>query len=306
MHVNQISDPSEDNDKCVLLNHQIPRITYSGGGTNTHSAILKAKEIFDATKRKSSKKFLILITDGFSNGKSPIPIARDLKLSGVIIFTVGISSGNLKELRSISSKPFSNYNYMLSSFALFESLARKALHTDYKAGVILPVTNDSLCDSLCDKNGTSTSCCDSNSQCACGFHSGHYSCICKPGYYGVGLAPHGCEVCPNGTYWNFWNSCLNCPDINHQTVNSPALTIDECVCKTGFKETHKHRCEMIKCPLLPVPDNGYFVEGSACLNTVNTACGARCNSGYQLVGSSIRICQEDGIWSGDETECVCE
>lgn len=306
VHVNQISDPSEDNDKCVLLNHQIPRITYSGGGTNTHSAILKGKEIFDATKRKSSKKILILITDGFSNGKSPIPIAQELKLSGVMIFTVGISSGNFKELRAISSKPVSNYNYMLSSFSLFESLARKALHTDYKVGVILPVMNDSLCDSLCDKNGTAASCCDSNSQCACGFHSGHYSCICKPGYYGVGLAPHGCEVCPNGTYWNFWNSCLNCPDINHQTLNSPALSVDECVCKTGFKETHLHRCEMIKCPLLPVPDNGYFVEGSACLNTVNTACGARCNSGYQLVGSSIRLCQEDGIWSGDETECICK
>ena len=43
VHINQISNASEDNDKCVLLNHQIPNITYSGGGTNTYSAILKAK-----------------------------------------------------------------------------------------------------------------------------------------------------------------------------------------------------------------------------------------------------------------------
>lgn len=60
------------------------------------------------------------------------------------------------------------------------------------------------------------------------------------------------------------------------------------------------------CSLLPVPDNGYFVHSASCLNTVNTACGARCNSGYQLVGSSIRLCQEDGGWSGHETECVCK
>ena len=195
---------------------------------------------------------------------------------------------------------------MLSSFSLFESLARKALHTDYKVGVVLPVSNEAFCDSLCEKNGTESSCCDINSQCACGFHSGHYSCICKPGYYGTGLIPNGCDVCPNGTYWNFWNSCFNCPDINHETRTSPALSINDCVCKIGFRETQKNRCEVIKCPLLPVPDNGYFVHSASCLNTVNTACGARCNSGYQLIGSSIRLCQEDGTWSGHETECVCK
>lgn len=266
---------------------------------------MKFKEIFENSKRKTSKKVLVLITDGFSNGRNPIPIAQDLKIGGVTVFTVGISSGNYDELRSISSRPVDNHNYMLSSFSLFESLARKALHTDYKVGVILPVTNASFCDSLCEKNETEGSCCDANSQCACGFHSGHYSCICNPGYYGTGLRPNGCDLCPNGTYWNFWNSCFNCPDINHQTKKSPALSINDCVCKNGYRETQKNRCEVIKCPLLPVPDNGYFVS-SSCLNTVNTACGARCNSGYQLVGSSIRLCQEDGSWSGDETECVCK
>lgn len=195
---------------------------------------------------------------------------------------------------------------MLSSFSLFESLARKALHTDYKVGVILPVSNSSFCDSLCDKNGTEASCCDANSQCACGFHSGHYSCICNPGSYGNGIKPNGCDFCPNGTYWNFWNSCFNCPDINHETKKYPALSINDCVCKTGYRETQKNRCEIIKCPPLPVPDNGYFVHSASCLNTFNTACGARCNSGYQLVGSSIRLCQEDGTWSNHETECVCK
>jgi von Willebrand factor type A domain len=43
VHINQISEASTDNDKCILLNHQIPNITYSGGGTNTYSALVKAK-----------------------------------------------------------------------------------------------------------------------------------------------------------------------------------------------------------------------------------------------------------------------
>lgn len=288
-----------------MLNYQIPNITYSGGGTNTYGALLKAKEIFENSHRKNSKKLLVLITDGFSNGRNPIEIAEELKSNNITIFTVGISSGNLDELRSISSKPPAIYNYMLSSFSLFESLARKALHTDYKVGVILPVTNDSFCDSLCVKNDTKKSCCDINSRCACGFHSGHFSCICNPGYYGTGLIG-SCDICPNGTYWNFWNVCFNCPDINHETLKTPALSVNDCVCKKGFRETQKHRCEVIKCPLLPVPENGYFVQSSSCLNTVNEACGARCKSGYQLVGSSIRLCQEDGTWSGQETECVCK
>jgi hypothetical protein len=57
VHINQISDASEDNDKCVLLNHQIPNITYSGGGTNTYSALLKAK----VDKLKTKLIFSVII-----------------------------------------------------------------------------------------------------------------------------------------------------------------------------------------------------------------------------------------------------
>lgn len=139
------------------------------------------QEIFDESQRKQSKKIVFLVTDGFSNGRNPKPIAEEIKTNNITIFTLGINSGNLDELRSICSKPIESYNYLLKSFSLFESLARKALHTDYKVGVILPVGTDVMCDALCDKNNTKESCCDPNSQCACGFHSGHYSCICNPG-----------------------------------------------------------------------------------------------------------------------------
>lgn len=83
------------------------------------------------------------------------------------------------------------------------------------------------------------------------------------------------------------------------------MSINDCACKRGYRETQKHRCEVIKCPLLPTPENAYFVSAT-CMNSMNSACGARCNPGYQLIGTSVRLCQEDGTWSGHEMECVCK
>lgn len=115
------------------------------------------------------------------------------------------------------------------------------------------------------------------------------------------------SVCPNGTYWQSWNLCRPCPDINHITVKLPATSIDDCVCKMGFKTSDVNRCEVITCPKLSPPTNGYFVKHpTGCGHVLNAACGARCKSGFQLVGSSIRLCQENGTWSGTETNCVCK
>lgn len=114
-------------------------------------------------------------------------------------------------------------------------------------------------------------------------------------------------VCPNGTYWHNWNLCKPCPDVNHITSHYPALNSSSCVCKSGFKSDERNRCEILKCPELQPPANGYFVKHSlACDRVLNTACGARCKSGYQLLGSSIRLCLENGTWSGVEAKCVCK
>lgn len=85
------------------------------------------------------------------------------------------------------------------------------------------------------------------------------------------------------------------------------MNSSSCVCKSGFKANEYNRCEVLKCPLLEPPENGYFVKHpSGCGHVLNTACGARCQSGYQLIGSSIRLCQENGTWSGIEAKCVCK
>lgn len=71
---------------------------------------------------------IFLITDGFSNGNDPVPLALKLKEDNVTIFSVGIENGNLAELYNISSLPHKEHAFLLESFAQFESLARKALH----------------------------------------------------------------------------------------------------------------------------------------------------------------------------------
>lgn len=90
--------------------------------------------------RNTSKKVLFLITDGFSNGGDPVPLANELKSKQVTIFTIGIQNGNYKELYELSTEPGELYSYLLDSFQEFEGLARRALHVgNYFAVVIAHV-----------------------------------------------------------------------------------------------------------------------------------------------------------------------
>lgn len=69
-----------------------------------------------------------MITDGFSNGQDPVPLAFKLKEDNITIFSVGIENGNQAELYNISSLPQKEHSFLMESFGQFESLARKALH----------------------------------------------------------------------------------------------------------------------------------------------------------------------------------
>lgn len=171
--MDQISQPSKINDKCLLLNHEVAQIAkkFVGGGTYTHGALKEAKDILHYA-RFGAKKIIFLVTDGFSNGQNPVPIAEELKSENITIFTIGIQSGNLAELQSIASAP--EHSFLLDSFGQFESLARKALHADYKMGEIISISNESLCSVLCSNDEQTAPCCDKNAHCSCETSSGHY------------------------------------------------------------------------------------------------------------------------------------
>ncbi|XP_035901734.1 sushi, von Willebrand factor type A, EGF and pentraxin domain-containing protein 1-like [Anopheles stephensi] len=312
-HVDQVSRPVPENDKCLLLNYQLPSIEYSGGGTYTYGALKEAEEIFTESRFTTSRpgsleRIIFLITDGYSNGQSPIPIAQRLKRSGVQIITIGIETGNDEELASIVTS--NEHRYLLASFEQFETLVRQALHLDYRHGPSVPVANASLCDRLCDKtklkeqNSAALGCCDDHATCTCLTTSGHYRCSCEAGYTGSGLRGD-CHPCPNGTYWTANGVCESCPHARHITLTLAATSEKECVCPHGYQENEDGRCVAITCAELQAPENGYFVmEPKPCSQVLNAACGTRCRPGYELTGSSIRLCQENGEWSGTEAKCT--
>lgn len=43
------------------------------------------------------------------------------------------------------------------------------------------------CNSLCTESTANQTCCDNRAICTCGTATGHYACICPPGYFGSGL-----------------------------------------------------------------------------------------------------------------------
>ncbi|MGH0158068.1 UNVERIFIED_CONTAM: hypothetical protein FKN15_073951 [Acipenser sinensis] len=356
--------------------------------------------------RRNATKVIFLITDGYSNGGDPRPIAASLRDAGVEIFTFGIWQGNIRELHDMASHSKEEHCYLVHNFAEFEALARRALHEDLPSGNYIQ-EDVSRCSYLCEAG---QDCCDVMASCKCGTHTGQYDCVCERGYYGKGLqhectacpsgtykpestpggmgscipcpdkhhtsppgsttvedcvckdgysaAGQSCEACPSGTYKpestpGGMGSCIPCPD-KHHTSPPGSTTVEDCVCKDGYSAAgqsceacpsgtykpestpggmgscipcpDKHHtsppgsttvedcvckdgysaagqsCEVVHCPEIQPPENGFFIQ-NVCNNHFNAACGIRCKLGFDLVGSSIRLCQPSGEWSGSEPTC---
>uniref|UniRef100_A0ABI7WK14 Sushi, von Willebrand factor type A, EGF and pentraxin domain containing 1 n=1 Tax=Felis catus TaxID=9685 RepID=A0ABI7WK14_FELCA len=297
--VDYISHRRAHQHKCALLSREIPAITYRGGGTYTKGAFQQAAQILRHS-RENSTKVIFLITDGYSNGGDPRPIAASLRDFGVEIFTFGIWQGNIRELNDMASTPKEEHCYLLHSFEEFEALARRALHEDLPSGSFIQ-EDMSHCSYLCEAG---KDCCDRMASCKCGTHTGQFECICEKGYYGEGLQ-YECTACPSGTYKpegspGGISTCLLCPDENH-TSPPGSTSLEDCVCKEGYRASGQ-TCEVVHCPALRPPENGYFIQNT-CNNHFNAACGVRCNPGFDLVGSSILLCLPNGLWSGSESSC---
>ncbi|NXO38057.1 SVEP1 protein, partial [Locustella ochotensis] len=297
--VDYISRRRPQQHKCALLGREIPAIAYRGGGTYTKGAFQQAAQILRHA-RGNATKVIFLITDGYSNGGDPRPIAASLRELGVEIFTFGIWQGNIRELNDMASHPKEDHCYLLHSFTEFEALARRALHEDLPSGSYIQ-EDISHCSYLCEAN---ENCCDIMASCKCGTHTGQFECICEKGYYGKGLQ-HECTACPPGTYKpegspGGISTCISCPDENH-TSPPGSTSLEDCTCREGYHAVGQS-CEVVHCPELKPPENGHFVQ-NVCNNYFNAACGIRCKAGFDLVGSSIRLCQPNGQWSGSEATC---
>nr|XP_033465702.1 sushi, von Willebrand factor type A, EGF and pentraxin domain-containing protein 1 isoform X2 [Epinephelus lanceolatus] len=297
--VDHISAPKSHQHKCSLFNQEIPAINYRGGGTYTKGAFQRAAQILRHS-RANATKVIFLITDGYSNGGDPRPVAAALRERSVEIFTLGIWQGNIRELHDMASHPKDQHCYLVHNFAEFEALARRALHEDLPTGSYIQ-EDLSRCSSLCEAG---MDCCDVMASCKCGTHTGQYDCICEKGYYGKGLQ-HECTACPPGTYKpegtpGGLSTCLSCPDSQH-TSQPGSTSLNDCACKPGYQPVGM-TCQVVYCPALFPPENGFFVQ-NVCNNHFDAACGMRCEPDFDLQGTSIRLCQADGTWSGTPASC---
>ena len=59
---------------------------------------------------------------------------------------------------------------------------------------------------------------------------------------------------------------------------------------------------LAECPLLSAPEYGRIVIMTG--NTVNDTITIECNENFILMGSAVRQCQQNGVWSGTVTKCI--
>uniref|UniRef100_A0A8D2L0U8 CUB and Sushi multiple domains 2 n=1 Tax=Varanus komodoensis TaxID=61221 RepID=A0A8D2L0U8_VARKO len=90
--------------------------------------------------------------------------------------------------------------------------------------------------------------------------------ICDPGYYYIG---HRVIRCQASGKWSIGDMCPSSP--------------------------------VISCGDLPVPSNGNRI---GTLTTYGATAIFSCNTGYTLVGSRVRECMANGLWSGLEVTCL--
>ena len=57
---------------------------------------------------------------------------------------------------------------------------------------------------------------------------------------------------------------------------------------------------MVDCGQLPDPTNGLVTLTGAVLGSTATY---SCDTGFNLVGSTLRTCQANGLWSGSAPTC---
>ncbi|XP_041910862.1 CUB and sushi domain-containing protein 1 [Arvicola amphibius] len=70
---------------------------------------------------------------------------------------------------------------------------------------------------------------------------------------------------------------------------------------TWNTEEDRPRCKVISCGSLSFPPNGNKI---GTLTVYGATAIFTCNTGYTLVGSHVRECLANGLWSGSETRCL--
>ncbi|KAI6645822.1 protocadherin Fat 4-like [Oopsacas minuta] len=114
------------------LQARILSIPYSRGWTNTWKGLYVA-EYYVYTQTYGVRPILsgvprvvIILTDGKSNGRDPLPYAESLKDADVTVFSVGIGSGiDEEELRQFASDPVDDHVILIDSYPDIEDFVNR-------------------------------------------------------------------------------------------------------------------------------------------------------------------------------------
>ncbi|KAL2076608.1 hypothetical protein ACEWY4_027797 [Coilia grayii] len=156
---------------------------------------------------------------------------------------------------------------------------------------------------------------------------------CNPGFRLVGPAT-AAITCQESGRWSTLEAqprCIpvTCPDMGHSAVvhgrwrliyGVPGLyeTLMMLTCDPGYYYRGQRvigcqangswdypeprpACEIISCGELGTPPNGNKI---GTLTVYGATAIFSCNTGYTLVGSRVRECMSNGLWSGSEVQCL--
>ncbi|XP_066030607.1 sushi, von Willebrand factor type A, EGF and pentraxin domain-containing protein 1-like isoform X7 [Pocillopora verrucosa] len=155
---------------------------------------------------------------------------------------------------------------------------------------------------------------------------------CNNGYVGSGSQIRRCQENKTWSGEEFVCQRITCPGLPSPT-NGTRLgcsgnatefydTVCQFECNNGYvgsgsqiRRCQENRtwsgdefvCQIVMCPTPLPPANSvrHGCTGNTAEYPYNTECQFSCIEGYKLIGSSLRKCQDDGLWSGGE-EFYCE
>ncbi|AWP11025.1 selectin platelet-like isoform 2 [Scophthalmus maximus] len=108
------------------------------------------------------------------------------------------------------------------------------------------------------------------------------------------------EKCSNKKYPVCYKAQCNAASCGRGTCRETIQNIT-CHCQPGFKGD---RCQTaVKCPHLPLTDNGDF-SCSRGNQTFNSTCQLKCHLGFLLTGLPAITCRANGVWSGPRPTCT--
>ncbi|XP_032826473.2 sushi, von Willebrand factor type A, EGF and pentraxin domain-containing protein 1-like [Petromyzon marinus] len=306
--VDRVSPPRCQRHECPRAHAEGPGVGLSGGGggTRTEGALLQAAEILRHSG-EDSKAAVFLVSDGhWGGGGDPRGAAAALRASGAEVFTVGVTSGNVRGLGEMASAPASEHCYLLDDFEEFEALAYRALHNafaDVECPLPGPISNGAV-EATDFRNGSSIS-----------FR-------CHEGYTLIGGPTVTCLS--HGEWSQKLPSCepISCgaPDeITNGVITENGITYLSTatyVCTTGYRLRGPHvrtcqasgqwsgespECEVISCGEPPRLSHA-IVKGESF--TFGNDATYVCSDGYNLVGTAKMACLGSGMWTLSNARCT--